>query len=409
MARIVGFVAVLLLSARVSCSWASLADDLARVTSPSDLDLPTAQGRVPIPRPPNFVGSIVEKLAVRGIDFPPVSTTPGATFRYNKDLGIFERSSGNLGPVFVERADTIGEHQLDLGFYVLYGDLDSIDGGDFGPTYTDTGVDVEFDGELVPVLSKVDVRSFSLKSTQMSFSATFGLTDRWDVNLLLPLIYNDLSVTADQSAVVFGGPAGQVVAESRPILRDSANADAFGPGDLQVRTKYRILDDPLPLAAGLSLRLPSGDPDNFMGLGDVTLTPYLVVSRVIQRYDFHASVGIEANASDVDSSRGIYALGITAQIIEPLAFFFDFVGASMLTDVDLDVPGSAGSVAPKGVDQDVVTGAVSIPRSDYLNIVSGFKFALPGRVVGFLGAIVPVNDSGLRADVLPTGGIEVTF
>lgn len=408
MARILGSFAVLLLSAALSSAWASLADDLERVTSPSDIAVESnSGGTFIVPQPPNFVGAVVDELAVRGVDFPPVSTTPGATFRYNPDLGIFERSSSNLGPVFVERADTIGEHQIDLGFYVLYGDIDSIDGGDFGPTSTFVGTSTFLEPNDTLVFSQVDVRSFSLQSTQMSFSATFGITDRWDVNLLLPLIYNKLEVTADQRVVGLLRD-GTEVARSK-AFRDSIDEDAFGVGDMYLRTKYRILDDPLPLAAGLSLRLPSGDPDNYMGLGDVTLTPYVAVSRVIQRYDFHASVGIEANASDVDSSRGIYALGITAQILEPLAFFFDFVGASMLTDVDLDVPGSANSVAPRGVDQDVVTGAVSIPRSDYLNIVSGFKFALPGRVVGFLGAIVPVNDSGLRADVLPTGGIEVTF
>jgi hypothetical protein len=46
---------------------------------------------------------LVQQLAPGAADFPAVSTVPGLTFRYNPELQAFERSSGSLGPVYVER------------------------------------------------------------------------------------------------------------------------------------------------------------------------------------------------------------------------------------------------------------------------------------------------------------------
>jgi hypothetical protein len=41
------------------------------------------------------------------------------------------------------------------------------------------------------------------------------------------------------------------------------------------------------LASRLSLRMPSGDEDDFKGLNDMVLTPYLALSQEWGRFDFH--------------------------------------------------------------------------------------------------------------------------
>jgi hypothetical protein len=52
---------------------------------------------------------------------------------------------------------------------------------------------------------------------------------------------------------------------------------------------------------------------------------------------------------------------------------------------------------------------VAVPRGDNLNVVPGLKFSIGERVVAFAEAIVPVNTDGLRANVLPTAGVEIAF
>ena len=51
-----------------------------------------------------------------------------------------------------------------------------------------------------------------------------------------------------------------------------------------------------------------------------------------------------------------------------------------------------------------------VPRTDIIDLSTGFKFSLiPGRAVGYLGVIYPLNDDGLRAKVIPAATIEGTF
>src|SRR5262249_7060058 len=57
---------------------------------------------------------VIQRVAQDGTDFPVTSTAPGYTYSYNPELGLFERSSGSLGPVFGERAETVGRGRFDL-------------------------------------------------------------------------------------------------------------------------------------------------------------------------------------------------------------------------------------------------------------------------------------------------------
>ena len=50
-----------------------------------------------------------------------------------------------------------------------------------------------------------------------------------------------------------------------------------------------------------------------------------------------------------------------------------------------------------------------VPRSDVVDLAVGLKVNPFGPVVGFASAIVPVVADGLRAEVIPTVGMEMTF
>src|SRR5438876_5677372 len=80
---------------------------------------------------------VLQKLEVRGADFPVTSTSPGFSFRYNPELGMFEPATASLGPVFVDRADTLGRGRLDVGATYLFARLTELQGGDLN-TSSDT-------------------------------------------------------------------------------------------------------------------------------------------------------------------------------------------------------------------------------------------------------------------------------
>jgi Putative MetA-pathway of phenol degradation len=186
----------------------------------------------------------------------------------------------------------------------------------------------------------------------------------------------------------------------------SVDDDATGVGDLLLRTKYHFLSlNGFNLASGLSLRLPTGDEDDFQGLGDVVVTPYLTVSQEYGRFDFHLQVGVDINADDTERSRVRYGGGMAVQLIERVAFLLDIIGSSNITDQDISVtvPVIIGS-------QEVGTQTITQKlRTDIVDLSVGFKAALAQSAVGFAGVFIPLNDDGLRADVVPTAGLEVSF
>jgi hypothetical protein len=148
------------------------------------------------------------------------------------------------------------------------------------------------------------------------------------------------------------------------------------------------------LAAGLTARLPTGNADNFQGLGDFVLTPLFIASRAIGRNDVHLNVGFDVDTQQLGRSRVRYAVGVTLHVIDRVAFLLDFLGSS----------GVADDTFTTGAGQTEV-----VARSDNVFAAPGLKIELFGSGVAFLGAVVPLTFNGVQAKVLPAGGIEFTF
>jgi Putative MetA-pathway of phenol degradation len=241
------------------------------------------------------LGLLTQQLASSAADFPAISTVPGFTFRYNPQIQAFERSTTSLGPVFVERPQTLGSGKFDLGFSYLFIDFDELEGENLdqlafrnlrhsptrNPLFAQTTAEVLFE-------------KFTLQSHVVSFSGTYGLTDRWDVNILVPIVHTSLDIRA--RARITNDPAMVHFfdANLRTTEKDfSADDSATGVGDLLLRTKYHLFESQgFNLASGLTLRLPTGEEKDFQGIGDTTLTPFFTLSQEYGRFDIHASAGI---------------------------------------------------------------------------------------------------------------------
>jgi hypothetical protein len=354
---------------------------------------------------PEAISPIVERLALRGIDFPVTATTPGFAYRFNFELGVPERSSESLGPVFAERADTVGKGRFDLGFAYLYADLTQFEGEDFADQIVTSAT--------IPVLG-VALRQgfraddFSLVSHVVSLFATYGISDRLDVNVLLPLVETSLRLTGRSTAAVVGGRSlGE---------RASFSESAFGAGDLLLRAKYRIADLPVRVAPIITLRLPTGSEGDFHGIGDTTLLGGLVVSRAIGSHDVHGSLGVELDADDPERSRARYAVGVSVQPWERLALLGDLLGSSSFVDDQFAIaaPRRASFQALFGNDEVVESVGPTkvtafVPRSDVVDLALGVKLNLVGTLAVHASAIVPVTTDGLRAQVIPAGGLEWSF
>jgi hypothetical protein len=114
------------------------------------------------------------------------------------------------------------------------------------------------------------IEKFGLHQHVIPLFATYGITDRWDVNVLLPIV--DSSFNARVS-VGFGG---------RQFSFSTKN-NGVGLGDVLVRTKYRLFGfEQFNVAVGSAIRFPTGNENDLRGKRDFILEPFLAAS---QEYD----------------------------------------------------------------------------------------------------------------------------
>jgi len=355
---------------------------------------------------PNIAGEFIQREALGSLQLPVPATSTSFTYSYNPELATFERRPGSLGPVFVDRSDTVGEGHLDLIVSYQFANLTDLNGENFGQqlefAFMSHAGGVAVGGAFLG-------EDFSLKENVFSLNATYGITPRWDVNLLVPTLYTTLDLA---------GVAGGFVGSGAEVRQVRFHDDAFGIGDILLRTKYRFFDDPnlVTLAGALTLRMPSGNPGNFQGLGDFTITPTLIASRPIGPHNIHMNLAMEFNTADAQRTRARYAIGATIQPREWFAFLLDVLGSSGLADDRFTIP--AGNVTPvcgpKGVN--CVNYSVSptgvngvVRRSDIVDLSAGIKFNPFASANVYLVAIIPLTQQGLRAAVVPAGGFEWTF
>src|SRR5262245_33357541 len=150
---------------------------------------------------PNLASEFIQREALSSIQLPVPANSPSLIFTYNAQLGAFERTTGSLGPVFVDRAETVGEGRFDLIFGYQFANLTDLNGTNFGDLLQlgFLGAPTE---EGATVAGAFVGRDFSLKENVFSFNFTYGITDRWDVNLLTPMLYTTVDLGGDSANLV---------------------------------------------------------------------------------------------------------------------------------------------------------------------------------------------------------------
>lgn len=335
-------------------------------------------------------------------------------FTFDLERGIPVRTTESLGPLLTERATTLGARKLDvtlaytrLNFTKLQGqDLDDLDlvfrRGDInGNGIRDTSGPFSFESDIIRARLKVD-----LNEDIVAFIATYGITSVWDVGLVVPLIH--IRLKAKASAAVFdqfGNPGGTRIGDlpihrfgphsncRSPVDPDSCNArgggEETGVGDIILRTKYNFVRNAVGLTPDLAflleVKLPTGDEGRLLGTGGTNLGGLFIASKTYGRwFTPHANVGYEINTKDLEQNSIRYALGFDARLLSKLSF-------------DADVIGRFKPAGDK-------TG-------DHIHDLSlGVKWNPLSAWIVRANVQIPLDkNSGLRADFIPTVGVEYLF
>lgn len=392
---------------------AALAAPPARALSLRDR-LPEAARRTGLEPGPAFdaLAGALADTAARSL--PIISASAGFTYQYNPQLEIFERTSDTLGPLFLERPDTIGRNKLNFNVSYQYVELNQYDGDSTGSLSAKDPLIARVTDAAGNVTGFTANRlryDFSLKNHIIGLSFTYGVLDNLDVNVFVPLIDTVFDVRAERMQVATAGTDLAFSLQPQSFAPATTDGSRFGVGDILLRGKYQLPRYGwLRSAAGLQLRLPSGDKDNFQGTGDFEASPFLYLSTVLwNRVEPHANLGIDLRTDNVDRSQARYGVGVDVDVTKRIGIALAFLGRD---EFKRSAPAGETSflhLTPTGIRQEPVLG-LDFHRKDYFDFSFGTRAVVWRQIMLFANGIVAMNDDGLRNDtVIPTVGVEGTF
>jgi hypothetical protein len=377
----------------------------------------------------SFNRNLVEQLS----NVPLTSSAGGFSFSLDPTLGTFSRSTESFGPVFTERAQTIGKGKWNLGFNYLQSNYDKIDdldlrGGhlifqaaheDCCPPPGGNPPSPFFEGDVITVQTSLKVET---KTTV--FYANVGASDRFDIAVAVPVVKIDLDGRAHLTIrrlstanlpQVHRFPGGSDTADF--VGSDSSS----GIGDVVVRGKFRFHDFAGGgLAAALDVRLPTGSEKDLLGAGYTQTKLSLIASGGSGRAGLHANLGysVASGSSDIiqDPPDELhYALGLDLAV-HPRATVVGEVVGRTLYDASRAVLTTQTHTFRVGSDSGPVNQAqlpvVQFERDDLQLLLGSLavKFNPAGNLLITAGALFQLGSDGLRNDgVTGVVGAEYSF
>lgn len=334
-------------------------------------------------------------------------------FTFDLERGVPLRTTESLGPLLTERATTLGAHKLDMTLTYTRLNFTKLQGKDLNKlelTFTrddvngngirDTSGPFSFESDIIRARLKVD-----LNEDIIAFIATYGITSAWDAGIVVPVVH--VRLRAQASAGIydqFGNPGGTKVGDLYVHQFDPSKCDPpfdqasckrrgggeeTGIGDIILRTKYNFLRNYGGIMPDMALlfevKLPTGDEGRLLGTGGTNLAGLFIASKTYGRwFTPHVNVGYEIDTQELRQNSIRYALGFDARLLPELS-------------VDADVIGRLKPAADQTGEHihDLSLGVKWNPLSSWI-VRANVQIPLD-------------KNSGLRADAIPTVGVEYLF
>jgi hypothetical protein len=367
----------------------------------------------------NSIGSSVGNI--------PLSTTSGgSTFSFQG--GVPVRTSTSSGPIFGERAQTLGRGRILAGLTrteVHFKALRGVDLDNIGFTFTHAnsdfpGCDSIAGGDCsllgVPTLENETINlnlGLEVKLSVTAFLLTYGITDRIDVGVALPVVSTSLRGTSTAQINPFGPPPAVHFfggTPENPVLTASRSVDgsATGVGDVDGRVKVNLRrGEPLSVAVLADVRFPTGSEENLLGSGAFAARGLAILSAHFGNFSPHANVGYLYRGGDFETDAVLGTVGFDHLLAPWATLAIDMISQLQVGESPLVVPGPVEIQSP--YRRTVIPTVIPDRRDDIVDGSFGLKLtAAPGLTVVGNGEW-PLNRGGLRPDVIWTVGLEYNF
>lgn len=367
----------------------------------------------------NSIGSNVANV-------PVSATSGGSTFSFQG--GVPTRTSTSAGPVYGERAQTLGRGRMLAGltrtgiqFKTLRGvDLDNI-------RFTFTHANSDFPGcdsisagdcSLlgIPVLENetIDLNlALDVRLTVTGFLLTYGLTDRIDVGVALPLVSVSLRGTSSAQITPFGLPPAVHFfggTPEDPILSATRAIDGSttGLGDVDARVKVNLRrGEPLSVALLGDVRFPTGSESNLLGSGAFAVRGLGILSARFGAFSPHANVGYLYRGGDFESDAVLATVGFDHLLAPWATLAIDVLSQLQVGESPLQVPGPVHIESP--YHRTIVPTVIPDTRDDLVDGSVGLKLEAARGLTVVTNGAWSLNRGGLRPDVIWTAGLEYNF
>ncbi len=352
------------------------------------------------------IGSSVSNL-------PISSSSGGVTFAFRGGRPV--RTSTSSGPIFAERGQTLGKGQIlaganvtALNFATFRGlPLDQIN---FNFSHQNVGNpvygDPVFENDVIQVRSDLNLNVFVTTAF-----VTYGLMDRLDVGIAVPIVRSSLDGTSVGTVSPFTTSSPHFFGtQNNPTLTatGSTSGSSFGIGDVAVRVKANLSSsDNTNLGIFGDVRLPTGDADNFRGAGSLSARILGAYSGRFGNFSPHVNAGMLVRTDSLQNNAAVAIVGFDQLLSESWTLAVDLLSEYQIGENKVALP------EPVQLQQPFVRNIIptNIPgfKDHVVSGSVGVKYTTARGVTSVLNALVPIMTGGLQPRVAFTAGMEYSF
>jgi len=343
----------------------------------------------------------------------PLGTSSGGfTWEFDPALGVPTRRSQSYGPIFAERPLTIGRHRLSVGLTTQHTAWRAFAGQGLrdGAVYASARFEsADFTGTLEQVEQKFGF-ALDIRTDRTTLNATYGLTNRLDLNVIIPFGYSTVSGSYSESVTLLD--SGRTYRQTTSPFTPS---EAAGIADISIKGKYAVFQRrPVAMAVAAELRLPTGSEDKLLGVPHVQQKLSAIGSIDMGRYSPHVEAGYLFAGSGMEfasfgagqsfisaepSDEFTFAAGADAALHRRLTVAVDVLGRTLKNNAGITRTLEAGRVAFR-LDPGNVTLLMGTVGG---KLAIGSMWLLTGSV------LFPLNNLSIEPAVTPVIGFERAF
>ena len=407
--------------------------------------------------------AIATQLAI----LPIISPASGFTFNYDASAGVYVRSTTSFGPVYSERAETIGRGKFSFGVSYQRFRFSTLDGINLHnipavfshvPGTGPAGADEPYEADVIQTTN-----SLGLNMDQTLMFATVGVTDHLDLSVAVPISsvrFDAVSVanidrvsgqyfTLSTTGQVFPNPHSFAGGSLTNYYASTPTGSAAGIGDVTFRAKQSVYRGPnVQVSAAVDVRTPTGNAREYLGSGAVGVKPFVIISAN-HRFSPHLNLGYQWNGSSIlagnltgstifEQNEQVYitngpatksrlpgdltySLGADYGVSKLLTLSFDYLGQTLInaprvlrdyaqTDNDSGVCNVVSGTTYCGMSSMTLPTISGTKDTITLsNFAVGLKYNLFHQLLLTADLLFRMDDKGLRQNVTPLIALSYAF